>query len=99
MICVGQGDDCHLVTRMIFFQFLSADLINCCINESRADTRHGARVGGCGGAYRVLVGRPEGRRPRGRSRRRWEAWSGLIWLSIWASGGRFVSAIMIIQVT
>ena len=24
------------------------------------------------GAYRVLVGKPEGRRPRGRPRRRWE---------------------------
>jgi hypothetical protein len=24
------------------------------------------------GAYRILVGRPEGRRPLGRSRRRWE---------------------------
>jgi hypothetical protein len=24
------------------------------------------------GAYRVLVGKPEGRRPLGRSRRRWE---------------------------
>jgi hypothetical protein len=47
------------------------------------------------GAYRVLVGRPEGRRPLGRPRRRWEdnikmdlqevgwgAWSGLIWLKI-----------------
>jgi hypothetical protein len=24
------------------------------------------------GVYRVLVGRPEGKRPRGRSRRRWD---------------------------
>jgi hypothetical protein len=24
------------------------------------------------GVYRVLVGRPEGKRPQGRSRRRWE---------------------------
>jgi hypothetical protein len=45
-------------------------------------------------AYRILVGRPEGRRPFGRPRRRWEnikmdlqklvwgAWTELIWLSI-----------------
>jgi hypothetical protein len=46
-------------------------------------------------AYRILVGRPEGRRPLGRPRRRWEdnikwifkklvggAWTGLIWLRI-----------------
>jgi hypothetical protein len=47
------------------------------------------------GAYRILVGRLEGRRPFGRPRRRWEnnikidlqevgweAWTGLIWLRI-----------------
>jgi hypothetical protein len=52
------------------------------------------------GAYRVLVGRPEGRRPHGRPRRRWEdnikmdlqdmgwgAWTGLIWLRIGTGGG------------
>jgi hypothetical protein len=53
------------------------------------------------GAYRVLVGRPEGRRPLRRSRRRWEdnikmdvyevgwggAWTGLIWLRIGTGGG------------
>jgi len=33
---------------------------------------HVARMGeGGGGAYRVLVGKPEGRRPLGRPRRRW----------------------------
>jgi hypothetical protein len=29
-------------------------------------------LGGKRGAYRILVGRPDGRRPLGRSRRRWE---------------------------
>jgi hypothetical protein len=51
------------------------------------------------GAYRVLVGRPEGRRPLGRPRRRWEdnikmdlqevvwrAWTGLIWHRIGTVG-------------
>jgi hypothetical protein len=33
---------------------------------------HVARMGDRRGAYRVLVGKPEGRRPLGRSRRRWE---------------------------
>jgi hypothetical protein len=34
----------------------------------------GARVGGegCIQPYNILVGRPEGRRPLGRTRRRWE---------------------------
>jgi hypothetical protein len=31
-----------------------------------------ARVGEGRGVYRVLVGRPEGKRPLGRPRRRWE---------------------------
>jgi hypothetical protein len=42
------------------------------------------------GAYRVLVGRPEGRRPLGRPRRRWEdnikmdlqevGWGDMVWI-------------------
>ena len=30
------------------------------------------RMGGMTGVYRVLVGKPEGKRPYGRPRRRWE---------------------------
>jgi len=33
---------------------------------------HVARMGQGRGVYRVLVGRPEGKRPLGRTRRRWE---------------------------
>ena len=33
---------------------------------------HVARLGEGRGVYRVLVGKPEGRRPLGRPRRRWE---------------------------
>jgi hypothetical protein len=33
---------------------------------------HVARMGEGRGFYRVLVGKPEGKRPRGRPRRRWE---------------------------
>jgi hypothetical protein len=51
------------------------------------------------GSYRVLVGKPERRRPLGRPRRRWEdnikmdlrevrwgAWTGSIWLRIGTGG-------------
>jgi hypothetical protein len=51
-------------------------------------------------AYRVLMGRPEGKRPLGRPGRRWEnnikinfqevgwgAWSELIWLRLRTCGG------------
>jgi hypothetical protein len=44
------------------------------------------------GAYRILMGRPEGRRPHGRPRRRWEynikmqlqevGWEGMHWIDI-----------------
>ena len=60
-----------------------------------------ARMGGRRGAYRVLVGRPEGKRPTARPKRRWknikngcsekrdgEAWIGLLWLRIGKGGGR-----------
>jgi len=33
---------------------------------------HVARMGERRSVYRVLVGKPEGKRPRGRPRRRWE---------------------------
>ena len=33
---------------------------------------HVARIGERRGVYRVLVGKPEGKRPLGRPRRRWE---------------------------
>jgi hypothetical protein len=61
---------------------------------------HVARMGEKRGVYRILVGRPEGRRPLGRPRRRWEdiiktdlrevgwgAWTGLSWLRIGTGGG------------
>ena len=60
-----------------------------------------ARVGEERGAYRVLVGKPEGRRPLGRPRRRWGImlgwicrrwdvgiWTGLGWPRIETGGGR-----------
>jgi hypothetical protein len=58
-----------------------------------------ARVRGKRDAYRILVGRPEGRLPLGRPRRRyeddikmdleveWGAWIGLSWLRIGPVGG------------
>jgi hypothetical protein len=61
---------------------------------------HVSRMGEKRGAYKILMGRPEGRRPLGRPRRRWEdnikmdtqdvrvgAWSGLSWPRIGTGGG------------
>jgi hypothetical protein len=59
------------------------------------------------GVYRVLVGKPEGKRPFGRPRRRWEVilrwifrkynaglWTGSNWLRIGTGGGHYVNAVM-----
>jgi hypothetical protein len=63
------------------------------------------------GAYRVLVGRPEGRRPLGRPRRRWEdnikmdlqevGWWGMDWIDMAQDRDRWralVSAVMNLRV-
>ena len=59
-----------------------------------------ARMGEGSGVYRVLVGKPEGKRPLGRPRSRWEdnikmdlqdvhvaVWTGSSWLRIGKGGG------------
>jgi hypothetical protein len=61
---------------------------------------HVARMGERRGVYRVLVGKPEGKRPLGRTRHRWEnfitmalqevrfgVWTGSSWLRIGTGGG------------
>jgi hypothetical protein len=63
---------------------------------------HVVRVGEKRNIYRILVGKPEGKRPLGRPRRRWVdnikmvlkgigwvgmVWTGSIWLRTGTSGG------------
>jgi hypothetical protein len=63
------------------------------------------------GAYRVLVGRPEGRRPLGRPRRRWDdnikidlqevGWRGVDWIDMAQDRDRWralVNAVMNLRV-
>jgi hypothetical protein len=63
------------------------------------------------GAYRILVGRPEGRRPLGRPRRRWEdnikidlqevGWNGVAWIDMAEDRDRWralVNAVMNLRV-
>ena len=65
-------------------------------------TGHVARMGERRVVYRVLVGKPEGKRPLGRPRHRWEynikldlqevglgAWTGSIWLRTGSGVGLF----------
>jgi hypothetical protein len=61
---------------------------------------HVTRMGERRTAYRILVGRPDGRSPIGKPRSRWDyniktdlqklgwrAWTGLIWLRVGTGGG------------
>jgi hypothetical protein len=62
-------------------------------------TGHVARMGEKRNAYMILVGKPEGKRPLGRPRHRWDSsikmdfreigWGGMdwLWLRIGTSGG------------
>jgi hypothetical protein len=67
--------------------------------------------GGTRGAYRVLVGRPEGKKPLGRPRRRWEdkikmniqgvGWGDMDWIDLAQDRDRwqcFVNAVMNLRV-
>jgi hypothetical protein len=72
---------------------------------------HVARVGEGRTLYRVLVGKPEGRRPLGRPRRRWEdgirmdlqeiSWGGVEWIHLAQDRDRWralVNAVMNLRV-
>jgi hypothetical protein len=72
---------------------------------------HVARMGKGRGAYRILVGRPEGRRPLGRPRRRWEddfkidlqevGWGDMVWIDMAQDKDRWravMNAVMIIRI-
>ncbi|KAJ4444087.1 hypothetical protein ANN_05876 [Periplaneta americana] len=52
--------------------YSSPDIIRNIKSRSLRWAEHVARMGESRNAYRVLVGRPEGKRPLGRPRRRWE---------------------------
>jgi hypothetical protein len=59
------------------------------------------------GAFRVLVGRPEGRRPLGRPRRRWEyniktdlqevGWGGMDWIDMAQDRDRWRALVSVVM--
>jgi hypothetical protein len=52
--------------------YSSANIVRVIKSRRMGRAGHVARMGEGRGAYKILVGRPEGRRPLGRPRRRWE---------------------------
>jgi hypothetical protein len=80
--------------------YSSANIIRVIKSRRMRRTGHVARMGEKRVAYKILVGRPEGRRPLGKPRCRWEdnikmdlqemgwgAWPALSWFRIRTGGG------------
>ena len=96
------GEWRRLHNKELYAVYSSPNIIGVIKSRRLRWAGHVARMGETRGAYRALVGKPEGWIPLGRPRRRWEnnikmilkkwagnAWTGLIWLRIGTSGGLF----------
>ena len=62
----------YCLKENVFKYVLSANIFRVMKSRTLRWARHVARMGERRGACRVLVGKFEGRSPRGRPRRRWE---------------------------
>jgi hypothetical protein len=68
--------------------YSSPSIIRIIMSRRMRWARHVARMGEKRIAYRLLVGKPEGKRPSGRPRHRWvdnvrmdfERWDGVMWI-------------------
>jgi hypothetical protein len=66
------GEWRRLHNKELYAVYSSLNIIRVTKSRRLRWAGHVARVGERRGAYRTLVGKPEGRRPLGRPRRRWE---------------------------
>jgi hypothetical protein len=93
------GEWRRLHNKELYALYSSPNIIRVINSRRLRWAGHVARMGERRDAYRALVGKPEGRRPLERPRRRWEdnikmnfreagwgAWTGSIWLSIGTGG-------------
>jgi hypothetical protein len=85
------GEWRRLHNKELYALYSSPNIIRVIKSRRLRWAGHVARMGERRGAYRALVGEPEGRRPFGRSRRRWEddikmglrdvEWGGMDWMN------------------
>jgi hypothetical protein len=66
------GEWRRLHNKELYALYSSPNIIRVMKSRTLRWAGHVARMGERRGAYRALVGKPEGRRPLGRPRRRWE---------------------------
>jgi hypothetical protein len=96
----GTGEWRKLHNGELHNLYSSPDIIKQIKSRRMRWAGHVARMGEGRNVYRVLMGKPEGRRPLERPRRRgekeiklelrdigWEVWSGFTWLRIGTVGG------------
>ena len=61
----------YSITKMLNDLYSSPNIVRVIKSRTMRWAVHVARMGGERGVYRDLLGKPEGRRPLGRLRRRW----------------------------
>jgi hypothetical protein len=105
------GERRKLHSRELHNLYSSPDIIRQIKSRGMRWAVHVARMGEGRNVYRVLVGKPEGRRPLGRPRRRWEVgikmdlseigWGGVEWIHLAQNRDRWravVNAVMNLRV-
>jgi hypothetical protein len=104
------GEWRRLHNKELYALYSSTNIIRVIKSRRLRWAGHVARVGERS-AYRALVGKPEGRRPLGRPRRRWEdnirmylrevGWGGMDWINVAQDRDRWralVNAVMKLRV-
>jgi hypothetical protein len=105
------GEWRRLHNKELYALYSSPNIIQMIKSRRQRWAGHVARMGERRGAYRALVGKPEGRRPLGRPRRRWEdiikmdlrevGWGGMDWINLAQDMDRWralVNAVMNLRV-
>jgi hypothetical protein len=97
------GEWRRLHNKELYALYSSPNIIRVIKSRRMRWARHVARMGERRGAYRALVGKPEGRRPLGRPRHRWEdniktdlrevGWEGIDWIDLAQDRDRWLALV------